>query len=123
MLYIAKHDNSGYIPIKRIAQETGISYHFLGKILQTLTKWDILKSYKGPNGGVCLARLPNDISIMDVVKVIDGTDLNKHCFIGLPKCSGEQPCVVHEDWGRICRDLNKMLKERNFAQLLESYEF
>ncbi|HPC12210.1 MAG TPA: Rrf2 family transcriptional regulator, partial [candidate division Zixibacteria bacterium] len=45
-----------FIPIRELADEVGVSFHFLTKILRKLTEVEIMESFRGPNGGVGLVR-------------------------------------------------------------------
>jgi Rrf2 family protein len=55
-----------------LARKLGISKSFLAKILQNLSKANILKSYKGANGGFMLERAFNEITISDVIHAAEG---------------------------------------------------
>jgi Rrf2 family protein len=55
-----------------LSRELAISKSFLAKILQALAKSDILKSYKGVNGGFSLAKEPKDINMLDVMSSVEG---------------------------------------------------
>jgi Rrf2 family transcriptional regulator, cysteine metabolism repressor len=56
----------------KIAQERGIPERFLLKVLKPLVSARVLMSIKGPNGGYRLARVPADISVLDIVEAVDG---------------------------------------------------
>ncbi|MGM0533592.1 MAG: RrF2 family transcriptional regulator [Campylobacterota bacterium] len=62
-------------PVKTdgLASALSIPKSFLAKILQNLAKHDILKSYKGANGGFVLAKELEDITILAVIKSVEGT--------------------------------------------------
>lgn len=55
-----------------LSRELSISKSFLAKILQALAKSDILKSYKGVNGGFSLAKAPKEINMLDVMSSVEG---------------------------------------------------
>jgi Rrf2 family iron-sulfur cluster assembly transcriptional regulator len=55
-----------------LSRELSISKSFLAKILQALAKSDILKSYKGVNGGFALAKEPKMINMLDVMSSVEG---------------------------------------------------
>ncbi len=55
-----------------LSQELSISKSFLAKILQTLAKDGILKSFKGVNGGFILALRPKDISMLRIMTCVEG---------------------------------------------------
>ncbi len=118
ILYLAAHHDVPYISIKEIAEKNNISFHFLGKIVQTLTQKGLLVSYKGPKGGVRLAKAPEDIRVLEVVEAIDGLDILQKCVLGLPLCSDKKPCALHRKWGKIREEIYNMLSEKNIAQLI-----
>ncbi|MFU8811484.1 MAG: RrF2 family transcriptional regulator, partial [Balneolaceae bacterium] len=49
---LATKEKEVYVTIKELSDELDISFFFLTKVLQQLTKAELLESYKGPNGGV-----------------------------------------------------------------------
>jgi Rrf2 family protein len=64
-----KHEPIGS---EKLSQELKIPKSFLAKILQALAKNDILKSYKGMNGGFTLAKDTKDISMLSVISSVEG---------------------------------------------------
>lgn len=97
-LYIASCGNGDYLPVRKIAEELDISFHFLAKILQSLTQDGILKAFRGPNGGVALAREAADIHISEIVNALEGPKHFDRCVMGLPGCGEQKPCPLHEKW-------------------------
>ena len=65
--------------LKAVSEYLKIPSPFLGKILKLLAKKKILMSTKGPNGGFCLSKIADDISILDIVQIIDGLDFFDNC--------------------------------------------
>ncbi len=55
-----------------LSRELFISKSFLAKILQSLAKANILKSYKGVNGGFVLNKEPIDINMLEVMTSVEG---------------------------------------------------
>jgi len=55
-----------------LSKELSISKSFLAKILQSLAKNGVLKSYKGANGGFALAKEPKDINMLKVMSSVEG---------------------------------------------------
>jgi len=99
LIYVASQKNdSAYVGIKEISDNLDISFHFLTKILQTLSQNNILSSYRGPNGGVALTRPPEQIFLVEVVKVLEGQDFFDTCMLGLPGCGEVAPCPMHHFW-------------------------
>jgi Rrf2 family protein len=97
-IYVASLPRSEYVSIQEIASKLNISFHFLTKVLQNLTQAGLMTSYRGPNGGVALARPASSISLADVIDAIDGSDIFTECLFGLPGCGVADPCPAHENW-------------------------
>ena len=116
-IYLAIQKEKQFVPIKEIAETLNLSFHFLTKIFQTLTKADFLESVKGPKGGVSLKKQPSETTIFDVIQIIDGKDIFNECVLDLPGCSDETPCPMHNTWGQLRKDLNKMLKTKTLESL------
>ena len=98
VLYLTLENHRQYVPIKEISEKLGISFHFLTKILQTLSQGGIIDSFKGPKGGVKLAKSPERISLLDIVYILDGKSLFEQCVLGLPGCQEKTPCPLHHSW-------------------------
>ena len=81
----------------------------MGKILQSLAKHKLLVSTKGPHGGFGLGRAASEISLMDIVEIIDGKDVFTTCLIGLKSCKSNDKegyaCPVHEQYSGIRQQL------------------
>ncbi len=116
-LYMASSDNTNYMPIKQISENLDISYHFLTKILQELTKAGLVESLKGPNGGVRLKKPGDEVDLIEVVVAIDGMELLTECALGLPGCGVEKPCPLHDQWAETRDEIRKMLDSTSLAEL------
>ncbi len=95
-IYLALYSSAEKkVGIKEISSTLEIPMPFLGKILQILAKQNILSSNKGPHGGFCLKKPAMDISIMEIIEIIDGTDSFDVCVIRTSKCNHDVPCSLH----------------------------
>lgn len=106
-----------FVPIHEIADELDLSFHFLTKILQQLTEAGLMVSYRGPNGGIALARAADRISLHDVVRAIDGDDLFTNCALGLAECNDKRPCPLHEMWKRRGGEIRDALQNASLSGL------
>jgi Rrf2 family protein len=118
-LYIASHNDRNFISIGEISEKLNISFHFLTKILQTLTEADIMISFRGPNGGVKLANSSDVTSLFDIIAAIDGSDLFEKCMLGLEDCHDSRPCPLHNEWKGI-RDNLKQIFQNNTLETLSN---
>ena len=117
-IYIAtRQADQAYVPIREVSRELKLSFHFLTKILQTLTEDGLLRSYRGPSGGVALAKPANKITLLDVVNSLEGKDLFRRCVLGLARCGDRKPCPLHETWARHRGELQRHLDETRLDDL------
>ncbi|WP_192822840.1 Rrf2 family transcriptional regulator [Rufibacter sp. LB8] len=98
IVYLALQQETGKrIGIKELAQELELPSPFMGKILQDLVRKGVIASLKGPTGGFFLHRPAADITILEVVRTIDGLEAFKKCGMGMKHCSDTHPCPLHDD--------------------------
>jgi Rrf2 family protein len=116
-IYVAAHDADGYVSISQIASELQISFHFLTKVLQQLTQEGIMNSYRGPRGGVALAKGSADVSLYDLIAAIDGTAIFTECMLGLPGCGIAEPCPAHDHWTKLRVELTGIAKRLSLKDL------
>lgn len=124
MIYLALNEHSHMmIGIKQISFDLDIPKPFLSKILQQITRHKLLVSSKGPNGGFMLAKPANEISIMDIVSIIDGPDFFENCLIGLTTCDETQDhahCPIHLEYAPIRNELKTLFTTKTIGNLASS---
>ncbi|MEP0828800.1 MAG: Rrf2 family transcriptional regulator [bacterium] len=106
-----------FIPLQEIAAELNLSFHFLTKILQQLTQAKIMESFRGPRGGVLLAKPASSVYLIDIIKVVDGMGAFENCVLGLPDCSEKAPCPLHREWKKRRQELRKMFERYTLTDL------
>ena len=99
LAYLALADaDRDYVPISEISRELSIPYHFLKKVIADLVVGGLLISHRSAKGGIALARSASQITVMDIIARIDGTEVFQSCLLGLPGCGSANPCALHEAW-------------------------
>ena len=87
-------DDTNVIPTCTIAKDLQVSENHLAKIHQRLTKAGLIRSVRGPQGGVQLARKSEDISMLNIYEVIEGAFQCKSCARDLSEC-GRSKCMFN----------------------------
>ena len=72
MIYLAAHYQEGYCRISDIAEHENIPKKYLEQLLLTLNRSGYLTSRKGVEGGYRLAKSPKEISLAEIVRLMDG---------------------------------------------------
>ncbi|MDX1439302.1 MAG: Rrf2 family transcriptional regulator [Rubricoccaceae bacterium] len=116
-IYLASNDLSSFVPIRNLSDTLGIPYHFLAKIAQTMIRSQILQSTRGPRGGVRLSRPPSQVSLHEIVNVLDGPGIFESCVLGLPECGIQQPCPLHNQWMSTREEIHALFAETSLEDL------
>lgn len=116
---LASKKNRDFTTIRELSDELDISFYFLTKVLQQLTKSEILISYKGPNGGVKLARPGNSITFMDIITSIEGDKLFRDCALGLHNCGLLEPCPLKKDWQQLQANVKELMESATLDDLAD----
>lgn len=122
VIYLALNEGEDKkIGLKEISKELDIPAPFLGKILQLLAKNKLLTSVKGPNGGFGLRRSANEITLLNIIEIIDGLDLFNTCLIGLRTCSptkhNDVECPIHRKYEPISKQIYDMFNSETIEEL------
>ena len=72
LVYLARHQDEGFISIGNIANAQGIPPKFLEQLMLTLKRAHFVRSTKGQRGGYVLAMDPHQITLAEVVRLFDG---------------------------------------------------
>jgi Rrf2 family protein len=118
MLYLVSREQAGYVPIRQISDGLGLSYSFLTKVLQTLTRCDLLRSLRGPKGGVTLNKAPEQIMLADLIEALDGRALFDACLLGNAACDASRSCLLHTQWAPIRRDMQTVFTETSLRDII-----
>lgn len=118
---IARHYGNGPISIKEIAERQGISFSYLEQILHKLGKAGLIDSVRGPAGGYLLARKPSELTIGDIVRVLEGPIALSHCLEPgeSAECYQADDCVARMVWAKVGAKIEEALDSISFNDLLQ----
>ena len=106
--------------LDQLVTGTDLPRDFLAKLFQKLVKGGILNSAKGRGGGFSLARPAHEITLMDIVEVMEGPQCYDACVVGLEKCNDNMPCPQHDLYKPIRQRLKDYLTTTTLADLAAS---
>ncbi|WP_404986322.1 RrF2 family transcriptional regulator [Chryseobacterium sp. M5] len=117
------------IGIIDISEQIGTPTYFTSKILQQLTKKNLISSGKGKGGGFYLSdEQYEQLTIKDIYEHFEGKDVLNSCLLGLKNCNGENPCPIHYLAVNIKEKVLIMFRYKikdlkDFGSVLKMYEF
>ncbi len=104
---------------RRITAAMDIPRNFLSHILATLVRHDVLKSKSGPAGGYTLGRPASEITLLEVIEIIEGPVGVDECILGGGTCDWTGPCPLHHAWAEAKASLANHLATINFGDLAD----
>ena len=102
-----------------LAEATGIPLPTVSKLLSTFARGGLLQAVRGAHGGFRLARDAQEISVADIIGVVDGPIALTQCLeAGTSVCELELLCPSRYAWGTINRAVRNTLENLSVADLL-----
>lgn len=100
MLNLARHYNSGdkAVILRNIAADEEISIRYLEQIIIPLKIHKLVKSIRGAGGGYILARKPSEITICQILEVLEGNCALVDCVEDKDFCHRLPSCAAYEIW-------------------------
>lgn len=106
------------VGLKDIAKKIDSPEAFTAKILQILSKNNIINSIKGVGGGFEIPREKmSQIKLSQIVTALEGDRVFTGCGLGLSHCTETHPCPMHEKFKAIRNELAFMLENTNLEEL------
>ncbi|HJQ70164.1 MAG TPA: Rrf2 family transcriptional regulator [Blastocatellia bacterium] len=120
VLDIAQHSNGSPVPLGAISKREGISLLFLEQLFQQLRKGNVVKSVRGPHGGYVLAREPSEITIGEIVRLIEPPLYTSSCFSkgeSVDNCHLADTCIGGAIWKQLAEHVDNFLDSITVADL------
>ena len=124
MLELARRYQDGPIHSREISKAQEIPQNFLEQILLLLKRAGYLRSRKGRNGGYVLAKPPGEISVAEVIRVMDGPLAPIDCVsvMAHEACPMEGTCGLRWLWKDVRDAVAEILEKTTFADLVSRKE-
>jgi len=120
VLYLAVHSNENKkVMVKDIAEPINVPQAYVAKLLQELSKQNIISSTRGVYGGFYLTKLNFEHPIIDIIYAIEGKNKMNSCLLSLEKCNEQVPCPLHHLANPMRSQLIDTLKHKTIGDLVE----
>jgi FeS assembly SUF system regulator len=118
MTHFARHPERVFHNARGMAEETRLPLPIVSHVLKKLARAELLLSQRGTRGGYRLGRRPEEISVLDVIRAIEGPIALTECTLPpLGLCTHEPLCAVRSHWGRINRAFLDAIANLNLAAM------
>ena len=112
------HSHGENVPLITIAERQNISKNYLEQVFSSLRKAGIVSSIKGAQGGYFLAKDPSDISVGDVLRILEG-DLSLAVLDSETKENQIEKCIYKNVWTEIDKKVNEVINNISLEDLVK----
>ncbi len=119
LLDMAQNYQAGPLHLTSIANRQGISVKYLEQIIIPLKKANYVQSVRGPKGGHVLARPPEEITVGEIVALLeDGMNLVE-CSNRPESCDRSESCITRHIWREAAQAMFEKLNAITLADLVK----
>ena len=121
LLYLAAHQDDGFVSLKEIAEEQGISKKYLEQLVPMLNKGGILRTNRGNRGGYMLAKRAEECSVGDVLRATEGSLAPVSCLdFDVNDCPRAEACATLYIWEGLYKVINEYLDSVTLEDMLRN---
>lgn len=123
VLYLALNSSKEKkIMVKDIAEPISVPQAYIAKLLQELSRQNLISSTKGPRGGFYLSETDKQIPLRKIIHVIDGESRLSSCLLSLEDCNEDKPCPLHKSMYPLKTKLLESLENKTIVDLAKDVE-
>ncbi len=117
MIHLAAQPAGSRASRETLAEATQVPPQFMGKVLQALTRAELIKSHRGSLGGFELGRPSNQLNVLQVIEAIEGPICLNVCLTGGEGCGRSWWCSGHTVWQEAQAALVGVLRDATLDRL------
>jgi Rrf2 family protein len=120
-LHLARRVDEGPVTGREIAAQERLPGDYVEQIMLKLRRAGIVRSTRGAHGGYTLARLPDEISVHDVISAAEHSTFEVHCTshpVEEARCSSSHDCSIRPVWVLLQRRIDDVLQGVRLGDLL-----
>jgi len=122
MLDLAQHYDDGPVQIGEIAKRQDISVKYLEQLIIPLKKANYITSVRGPKGGHVLAKSPEEITVGEVVKLLEGGINLSDCLENPDICDRSETCVTRSIWETATKAMSQELNSITLSDMVKGHK-
>jgi Rrf2 family protein len=124
MTEFAKAHGTGPLSIAEVAKVEHLPVAYLEQLAAQLRRGGLVESTRGVHGGYTLSRAPETISVLDVVRIVEGevapVECVAHDYVS-GSCIREGECASRPLWQRLKRSIDAVLSQTTLAELVADH--
>lgn len=119
MLALAMHPDPGPMMVKDIAELQGLPPTYLEQLMVLLKKAGLVNATRGAHGGYVLARQAAEITLAEIIEVLEGPLTLTECPSGVGCCGQPETCALNDVWREAGSALLRVFQDITLSSLME----
>lgn len=109
------------VPVREIAENQGISEKYMEHLISVLKNVGLVKSVRGARGGYILSMPPSKITLLDIIKPLEGELSPVECVDNPGVCDRSSTCVVRDIWRKVKEGVEEALRSITLQDLIDEH--
>lgn len=122
MFELALSSNGEPVSLKYIAKKQGISDQYLEQIFSILKKAELVKSVRGAQGGYYISKEASEITVADILKVLEGDMAFTECLLDKDLCENFDSCATKYVWAKIKESIEEVTNSISLQDMIDDYK-
>ena len=122
LLELALHNSGGSVTLKEIAQRQNISLRYLEHLITPLIAAGLVRTTRGPRGGISLAKPPGEIKLSEVIQLLEGSIAPVECVDNPSVCQRSEGCATRDVWSQVKKAVTNVLDSVTLLDLVECHK-
>lgn len=119
---LALNHSCNYVLLKDVAKRQSLSEKYLSKLIIPLKSAGFVQSARGFKGGYTLAKDPANISIYEVVEILEGEINPVECVNNYEACCNTSWCPTRDVWISLTKAIKESLQAVTLKDLVIQYK-
>lgn len=120
MVDLAIHYGKLPTSIKSISKRQNISEYYLEQLFSSLRKAELIKSIRGAQGGYILNKAPSEISIADILDILEGPIEISECLEN-GQCSNKSFCASRLFWAKLKKSIDSVTQSMTLQDVIDDF--
>jgi len=121
MFELALSPSGEPVSLKYIAKQQNISDQYLEQIFSSLKKAKLVKSVRGAQGGYMLSKDASDITVADILKVLEGDMAFTDCLLDKDACENFDSCATRYVWKKIKDSIEEVTMAISLQDMVDDH--
>lgn len=121
MVELAANYGGAPISIKTISKKENLSEYYLEQLFSPLRRANVIRSIRGAQGGYVLCKPPREITVGDIMTILEGPVEIADCIDGV-ECDSSDCCATKAVWEKIKNSIDSVMNSITLQDILDDHE-